>query len=599
VIPTFQRRDLVAAGVAALARQDYAGRFEVIVVVDGSTDGTAETLRQLDLPLALVVLEQPNRGAAAARNHGAARASEEILLFLDDDMEADPRLLSEHARSHRDGADVVLGHMPLHPASPSNFLSAGVGRWAEERCQRLSGSGVGLSLDDLLTGQMSLRRSTFERVAGFDRRFTGGGSFGNEDLDLGWRLRQQGLRIVFNPRAISWQRYVVSPRQQLRQWYDAGRADVALARKHPEVATQLFSERGMHSITHRWIWRPLAAWPRASGFLYAGLRRAALLLVEQGVQNRLAVRLFSEVRAAGYWRGVSEAGGIPDGKILRVLAYHAIAEPVRGPLSEVYCVPASTLRRQLTSLRRAGFQFIDGDELVAFLDGRSGLPRKSILLTFDDGYADLLENALPVLRELGVPAMVFAVSGRLGATNEWDRHLAAPQRRLLDAPGLRELARRGIEIGAHSRTHPILTNLPEPELTAEVRGSVEDLEREGLPRPRFFSYPYGEADDRVQRIIAASGLAAAFTVEPGVVDAASDRLRLPRIEIAKRDVGWRIRLKLALAGAPRLDVRSRLSRARRRWPRQSRKLPDAMAPGGTQLPVGANSGDDAAWFNGR
>jgi peptidoglycan/xylan/chitin deacetylase (PgdA/CDA1 family) len=423
---------------------------------------------------------------------------------------------------------------------------------------------VDLSLDDLLTGQMSLRRSTFERVAGFDRRFTGGGSFGNEDLDLGWRLLQQGLRIVFNSRAISWQRYVVSPQQQLRQWYDAGRADVALARKHPEVATQLFRERGMHRITHRWIWRPLAAWPRASGFLYAGLRRTALLLVEQGVQNRLAVRLFSEVRSAGYWRGVSEAGGIPDGKILRVLAYHAITEPGRDPLSEVYCVPASTLRRQLTSLRRAGFQFIDGDELVAFLDGRSGLPRKSILLTFDDGYADLLENALPVLRELGVPAMVFAVSGRLGATNEWDRHLTAPQHRLLDAAGLRELARCGIEIGAHSRTHPILTNLPEPKLTAEVRGSVEDLEREGLPRPRFFSYPYGEADDRVRSIVAALGLAAAFTVESDIVRPDSDRLRLPRIEIAGRDVGWRLRLKIALARElPQVDLRATLSRARR------------------------------------
>ena len=86
----------------------------------------------------------------------------EILLFLDDDMEGDPNLLAEHDRSHRNGADVVLGHMPLHPKSPINLLSAGVKEWSEERAARLAEPPAQLTLHDLLTGQLSVKTAAFK-----------------------------------------------------------------------------------------------------------------------------------------------------------------------------------------------------------------------------------------------------------------------------------------------------------------------------------------------------------------------------------------------------------------------------------------------------
>ena len=95
VIPTYQRRDVVVSSVRALAAQEDAPPFEVVVVVDGSVDGTAEALRALATPFPLSVVEQPNAGRPAACNRGAAAASGELLLFLDDDMEAHPRLLAE------------------------------------------------------------------------------------------------------------------------------------------------------------------------------------------------------------------------------------------------------------------------------------------------------------------------------------------------------------------------------------------------------------------------------------------------------------------------------------------------------------------------
>ena len=84
------------------------------------------------------MIEQANQGGAAARNAGAAAADGAMLLFLDDDMEADPAMLAEHERSHAEGADLVLGDFPIHPDSPTTVLSQGVGRWARRRRELLA-----------------------------------------------------------------------------------------------------------------------------------------------------------------------------------------------------------------------------------------------------------------------------------------------------------------------------------------------------------------------------------------------------------------------------------------------------------------------------
>src|SRR6185369_13801965 len=105
VIPTYERREIVTRSVAALNRQSFRD-FEVVVVDDGSSDGTAEALRALDVNFPLEVISRPNEGASVARNVGAASASGEYLVFLDDDMEADPEMLAEQDRSLREGADM-------------------------------------------------------------------------------------------------------------------------------------------------------------------------------------------------------------------------------------------------------------------------------------------------------------------------------------------------------------------------------------------------------------------------------------------------------------------------------------------------------------
>jgi glycosyltransferase involved in cell wall biosynthesis/peptidoglycan/xylan/chitin deacetylase (PgdA/CDA1 family) len=538
VIPTYERRDVVLSSVQSLAAQSERS-FEVVVVVDGSTDGTAPALRALNPPFPLAVIEQPNAGPAAARNAGAERARGELLLFLDDDMEAGPRLLEKHDASHREGVDVVFGHIPLHPRSADNVVSRAVGAWAENRGRRLAERPRQLPLSELITGQMSIDRKLFMRIGGFDTRFTRGGTFGNEDHDLAARLLEKGCVIAFDVEAVSRQWYVVTPRQYLEQWRDVGAADVLLARKWPDQAETLASRPGARR--SGLLWRPLRL----------PLRSLVLALTRAGLKGHRVSRLFFAVRDLEYFRGRRAAGGPLRPRPIRVLCYHSISDLAGQPVLEEYGIPRDEFRKQLGALSRR-FNFVDGAEFARFLRG-GGLPRRPLLLTFDDCYEDLVEDALKLLVERGVPAVAFAVTSVLGGTNDWDAENGAPQLRLADADGLHALSKNGVVVGSHSRTHAMLNRLEPGPLAEELAGSAADLEAVGLERPFFLAYPYGAHDEAVQRATARAGYEAAFTVEAGVARPGGDPFAIPRIEILRSHSGRHFLWMVLTAGRLRRD----------------------------------------------
>lgn len=549
VIPTYQRKDLVLAAVRSLQAQAFDKPFEIIVAIDGSTDGTADALKLLGVS----VLEQRNAGAAAARNLGAARAKGEIILFLDDDMEADPKLLAEHDRSHRAGANAVLGHMPLHPDSAKNVISEAVAEWTDERLERLSKPGAELSLHDLLTGQLSVSAKVFKALSGFDKTFTEGGAFGNEDVDFGHRLLRGGYDIRFNPAAVSFQKYSVTPETHFRQWRQAGQADVLFARKHPEEALSLFHLNGLESPFARRVAIPVSKVP-FWGLLTGPFRALGLAMGDR--RHWRAKKLFFQARDLEYWRGVEEAGGPPTQGALTILAYHAMTD-LSGKLRS-YGVPLDQFRRQIALLKRKRFNFIGPAEFAAFVEGRSGLPKRAVMLTFDDCYLDL-EDAAKIMRAEGVGALAFAVSGQLGGTNAWDAKFGGPSLHLMDANGLKRLAPLGVEVGAHSRNHALLTYLEPPSIEAEIKGSVSDLEAAGLTRPRFFAYPYGENDDRCRAAARDAGVIAAFSITPGVMRRGGDLMQIPRVEVLRGDEGLVLLAKIAFAR--QLGLIARLKRA--------------------------------------
>ena len=544
IIPTYQRREIVTRTVDALV--DLRGDFEAIVVVDGSTDGTAEALRGRSYEFPLTIIEQENAGSGQARNAGVAAAQGEVLMFLDDDMRAHPALLAEHERSLAEGADMVIGDIPLDMASPSNLLSWAVGLWAHERGERLRAAGSEVDLEDFLTGQMSVRRDTFERVGGFDRAFTDQGAWGGSDIDFGYRVAQAGCRIVFNPEAISYQYYDIEPSEYLRRAYGWGMSDQELAIKHPEEGDRFADGPYFHTRVSRW---PLAPLVRAPGFLSWPLRRAVAALVRTGHRGRRLKRLFFAVRTLEYRRGARQVRRQRTRRRSLVLAYHAIADLSHDPILGKYSVAPERLAEQLDALAGAGWKFVDLDTMLEGVSGDGDLPSRALLLTFDDAYADLLTAAAPLLRARGVPGVVFALAGHIGGANTWGRE-GATQPRLLDADGLRAVAAAGIEVGSHGETHRSMPKLEPAELAAELADSATALEALGLPRPRVLAYPYGEWNRDVATATKAAGYEAAFAIHPGLIGPESDRYALPRVEVLSDDTPLRLRAKLATAAWP-------------------------------------------------
>jgi peptidoglycan/xylan/chitin deacetylase (PgdA/CDA1 family) len=240
-----------------------------------------------------------------------------------------------------------------------------------------------------------------------------------------------------------------------------------------------------------------------------------------------------------------------------VLAYHAIADLGHDPLLREYGVPRTRLAEHLDALLRWGWTFVDLGTVLRAFDGRGRLPARSVLLTFDDAYGDLLSEGLPLLAERGLPAVVFAVADNVGGVNEWDLREGATELRLLDADGLRALVEGGVEVGSHTSSHRALTRVTPEELPDELEGSAARLEALGLPKPRALSYPYGDTSPEVAAAARQAGYEIAFTVRAGIAQRGLDPFGVPRIEVFRSDTTRTLRLKLATAGWPARRWRAR------------------------------------------
>jgi glycosyltransferase involved in cell wall biosynthesis/peptidoglycan/xylan/chitin deacetylase (PgdA/CDA1 family) len=544
VIPTYQRRDVVCGSVRALTELRYRGGIELIVVVDGSTDGTAAALRTMDLPFPLIVVEQPNGGASSARNRGATEARHEVILFLDDDMIAEPDLLEQHARLHREGADAVIGDTPVHPASPDGFLPQSVARWSAS-----TGVKSPLSPFDIFTGQMSVRRAVFEALGGFDTALTSSAAFGNEDADFGVRLLAR-YDVRHTPAAISHQLYVVSPRQFMERASLAAAADGRFMRKHPQLAKSLLERKGFSRPLTRLVYRPLARIPLLPGLLARSAVRVAELAFRTPFRSsRTIARFFSGARSVAYWSALRAGGWLPFSDRLLVLCYHAIEDQSDDPVLAPYGVPPTLFAKQLDWLIRHGLSFVTPDQFAAYIGSNAPLPRRPVLLTFDDGYADLIGVARDVLRPRGIEALAFVVTGSKSGTNEWDQAYGAKKINLLSAEERIDLAALGVEIGSHSRTHREMPLLDGPEQLEDAAGSAADLAAQRLPRPRFFAYPFGFSDKGSKDAVRNAGYSASFGCRSDWVERGGDVFDLPRVIILASDRGWRFSTKVR---APRL-----------------------------------------------
>lgn len=233
VIPSYNRGNALSTTLAALVNQSLpSDQFEVLLVDDGSSDGTLQKVRELVLPYSLRILSQVNQGAAAARNRGAAQAQGKHLLFLDADMIASPNLLFEHLNAHAQYPEVlVLGRRDRWPELGSPNLVERFDYAPDGLDPRLERQPV--TYMEAWTCNLSMSRKTWDQLGGFDETFPPGSGY--EDLDLAYRAYLFGIGITFSSSALAYHNHVISLEQRCQQAFRYTASVPWLFCKHPEL----------------------------------------------------------------------------------------------------------------------------------------------------------------------------------------------------------------------------------------------------------------------------------------------------------------------------------------------------------------------------
>jgi GT2 family glycosyltransferase len=316
VVPTYNRAHLLRHTLPTVLEQDFQGGFEVLVVVDGSTDGTADYLRSA-FGGRVRVLEQTNSGAGVARNRGAAAASGDVVLFVDDDALCDRAMVRTHWEEHRSGdASVVFGPVRMSERSVRSLAAEGWVRWTERYLAHFESGGEIRFPDDIwICTNTSMRREDFLAAGGFDPVL-----HPHEDTELAIRLWKRGMTFRYASAARAEYLYSKSAVDLVRDCRTYGEREVALCRLHPEylavsqlprLANGRLWQRALRTML---IASPLdptvpVLWLAALADRTAGTRAAPL---GDRVMRSAAAVLFarSAGRAAGGWRSLRrEFGG--------------------------------------------------------------------------------------------------------------------------------------------------------------------------------------------------------------------------------------------------------------------------------------------------
>ncbi len=221
-----------------------------------------------------------------------------------------------------------------------------------------------------------------------------------------------------------------------------------------------------------------------------------------------------------------------------ILMYHRIGRITASLplLTRALTVAPAAFAAQMQLLHRHRFHAVTQQELFTALEHRASLPLRPVMITFDDGYRDVLWNAAPVLARLHMPATAYVtgrISGRDSSFLTWQE--------------LRTLEAHGIQIGSHTVHHLDLTRLSNSAALRELEDSRQILERHLHHPVQWLAYPIGAEDARIRALVREAGYVLAVTEHPGVEQAANHPFELHRYEI--RDTTTSPVLEAFLAGA--------------------------------------------------
>ncbi len=248
-----------------------------------------------------------------------------------------------------------------------------------------------------------------------------------------------------------------------------------------------------------------------------------------------------------------------------ILMYHQVGDfpPMKAHRAN-YC-DHRRFARQMGFLHAMGFEVLDLDQALAGLFGEGPPPARSLALTFDDGYDNFAEYALPILTRYGFTATVYAISGWLGQPIQWYGQEPGRSRpKLMDAGRLREIQAAGMTIGSHTVTHARLAEIGPEAKRRELTVSKATLEDLLGTEVRHLCYPFGSFDLDAVRAAGETGYVSATTCLRGPATAADHPLLLPRKAISFGDNLLGFAWKLGFKQAPKPDLvawRQRLSQS--------------------------------------
>ncbi len=225
-----------------------------------------------------------------------------------------------------------------------------------------------------------------------------------------------------------------------------------------------------------------------------------------------------------------------------ILTYHKIGARPTGTLRPEFYVSTKQFKKQMQELTAGNIRVLSlADSLAPPASNEHRL-----VLTFDDGYRNVLREALPVLKEFGIQAMHYLVPGHIGGFNDWDAQNGEAREPLMSEGEIREWIAAGQQIGSHTVTHAWLTRLSVAEARREIFESKRMLEDRFGIGVDHFCYPYGDWNTTVRELVLEAGYKSATTIDAGVNGLDQDPLTLKRLlvfpPLATR---WRL-LKLAL-----------------------------------------------------
>ena len=216
-------------------------------------------------------------------------------------------------------------------------------------------------------------------------------------------------------------------------------------------------------------------------------------------------------------------------KTIPILMYHSIEAMPKSTVMRSLHVPPKRFGIQMRLLNMLGYKGLSMRELTPYLEGEK--TGKVVGITFDDGYQNNLINAAPILKKYNYSATCYLVSQRIGTSNTWDLDKGITQRPLMTQSEVQDWLNLGLDIGAHTQTHPLLEELREQQSQEEIFNCKADLEQMFKVSIKDFCYPFGRFNEPLVNMIKEAGYITATTMRRGRATSKSNKLTLPRMPI--------------------------------------------------------------------